>query len=93
MNYHRIEWQEFTKSELVEILTLLQEETWHVQKLSATQAELFSLDCTCDVHPAPLPDRIAEIRDATLRRRQGGSPVTQFLRRSFRPRALKERTG
>lgn len=88
-----IPWREFTKEELVEILSELgQAGGYEVEPLWSESNVYYRTDCTCSPNEVALPARVIELRDRAVRRMQAPpkpsfQPLRNLLRRPFRRHA------
>ncbi len=74
-----IDWNQFSKEELVEILEFFDQQPWLVERFDTSSDCYLGHDCSCDVGQAKLPARLIRIKAAASVRRSSG-PLGKLLR-------------
>lgn len=89
----RIDWESFSKEELVEILHFMEERVWLVEKLSSNSESFAEKDCSCDIVDRPLPESLLHIQAEATRRKSRvkriANPLTSLLRRRVAQKASR----
>ena len=76
-----INWNQFSKRELVQILEEMQEQVWLVEPLDTERTDLGFKDCTCDISSLPMSEALRSVRDQATRRKKRSHPLTRLLKR------------
>ncbi len=86
-----VDWDKFSKQELVSILRQLEEEAWVVEKLDGDAPTLLLKTCSCDAVESPAPLQIQETCLQAATRANRPSPLQRLLRRPSTSSAKQHR--